>query len=59
MRELTSARLGDMLSNLYLASMVLKTLARNQPVDGEQHLLAYSLDMLGWARTETAFGGIP
>ncbi|PFG10949.1 acyl-CoA dehydrogenase [Marinobacter sp. LV10MA510-1] len=53
MRELTSARLGDMLSNLYLASMVLKQWHETQPVDGEQALMAYSLDML-LARTETA-----
>lgn len=36
MRELISARLGDMLSNLYLASMVLKNWHETQPVEGER-----------------------
>lgn len=53
MRELVSARLGDMLSNLYLASMVLKHWHEAQPVDGEAELMAYSLQLL-LHRTETA-----
>ncbi len=46
MRELVSARLGDMLSNLYLASMVLKNWQESQPVDGEKELMEYSLTLL-------------
>lgn len=53
MRELISARLGDMLSNLYLASMVLKHWHETQPVDGEAEVMAYSLQWL-LHRTETA-----
>lgn len=46
MRELISARLGDVLSNLYLASMVLKNWHEAQPVEGERELMQYSLGML-------------
>ncbi|WP_150911447.1 acyl-CoA dehydrogenase [Marinobacter halotolerans] len=46
MRELISARLGDILANMYLASMVLKQWHENQPVDGERDLMEYSLSML-------------
>ncbi|KAA1171408.1 acyl-CoA dehydrogenase [Marinobacter salinexigens] len=53
MRELVSARLGDMLSNLYLASMVLKNWHESQPVDGERDVMEYSLELL-LHRTETA-----
>ncbi|WP_165857388.1 acyl-CoA dehydrogenase [Marinobacter sp. JSM 1782161] len=53
MRELISARLGDMLSNLYLASMVLKNWNETQPVEGEKELVQYSLDTL-LHRTEKA-----
>ncbi|MBC7191238.1 acyl-CoA dehydrogenase [Marinobacter sp.] len=53
MRELISASLGDMLSNLYLASMVLKQWHETQPVEGEQELMQYSLVLL-LHRTETA-----
>ena len=53
MRELISARLGDMLSNLYLASMVLKHWYETQPVEGEKEVMQYSLELL-LNRTETA-----
>ena len=53
MRELVSARLGDMLSNLYLASMVLKNWQESQPVEGERELMEYSLTLLLY-RTESA-----
>src|SRR5690606_35848926 len=53
MRELISARLGDMLANLYLASMVLKNWHETQPVDGEKELMQYSLTLL-LHRTEKA-----
>ena len=53
MRELISARLGDMLSNLYLASMVLKNWYETQPVQGEKELMQYSLTLL-LHRTEAA-----
>ena len=46
MRELISARLGDILANMYLASMVLKNWHETQPVDGEQDLMEYSLSLL-------------
>ncbi|MDX1497564.1 MAG: acyl-CoA dehydrogenase, partial [Salinisphaeraceae bacterium] len=46
MRELISARLGDVLSNLYLASMVLKNWHESKPVDGERDLMEYSLTWL-------------
>jgi acyl-CoA dehydrogenase len=46
MRELISARLGDMLSNLYLASMVLKNWHENQPVAGEKEVMEYSMELL-------------
>jgi acyl-CoA dehydrogenase len=53
MRELISARLGDMLSNLYLASMVLKRWQESEQVEGEQALMEYSLQTL-LHRTELA-----
>ncbi|MBW0147769.1 acyl-CoA dehydrogenase [Marinobacter sp. CAU 1620] len=53
MRELISARLGDMLSNLYLASMVLKNWHESQPVEGEREVMEYSLGLLLY-RTENA-----
>jgi acyl-CoA dehydrogenase len=53
MRELISARLGDMLSNLYLASMVLKNWHEGQPVEGEKEVMEYSLGLL-LHRTENA-----
>ena len=53
MRELISARLGDMLSNLYLASMVLKHWYETQPAEGERELMQYSLALL-LHRTEVA-----
>ncbi|PAV25561.1 acyl-CoA dehydrogenase [Tamilnaduibacter salinus] len=53
MRELISARLGDMLANLYMASMVLKQWHETQPVEGEKTLVQYTLDFLLY-RTEVA-----
>jgi len=53
MRELISARLGDMLANLYLASMVIKNWYETQPVEGEKELMQYSLALL-LHRTEKA-----
>jgi acyl-CoA dehydrogenase len=53
MRELISARLGDILSNLYLASMVLKHWHETQPVEGEKEAMEYSLITL-LAQTEQA-----
>lgn len=53
MRELISARLGDVLANLYMASMVLKNWHETKPVEGEKELVAYSLQFL-LNRTETA-----
>jgi len=53
MRELISARLGDMLANQYLASMVLKNWYETQPVDGEKELMQYSMTLL-LHRTEKA-----
>ncbi|MFL1407432.1 acyl-CoA dehydrogenase [Marinobacter sp. M1N3S26] len=53
MRELISARLGDMLANLYMASMVLKHWHETQPVEGEADLLEYSMGLLLY-RTENA-----
>ena len=46
MRELISARLGDILSNMYLASMVLKHWHETQPVQGEKEIMEYSLGLL-------------
>ena len=46
MRELLSARLGDVLSNLYLISMVLKQWHENRAVAGEEDLLHYSCRFL-------------
>ncbi|RCV91193.1 acyl-CoA dehydrogenase [Billgrantia montanilacus] len=45
-RELLSARLGDVLSNLYLASMVLKSWKEGDKVEGEAALLHYSCTFL-------------
>lgn len=45
-RELLSARLGDVLSNLYLASMVLKNWQEGDKVEGEAALLHYSCTFL-------------
>jgi len=46
LRELLSARLGDVLSNLYLTSMVLKNWHEGQAVEGERDLMAYSCEFL-------------
>ncbi|RUR28942.1 acyl-CoA dehydrogenase [Vreelandella andesensis] len=53
-REMLSARLGDVLSNLYLASMVLKQWHTGNKVEGEEALLHYSLQFL-LNRAEQAF----
>ncbi len=52
-REMLSARLGDVLSNLYLTSMVLKQWHEGKKVPGEEALMRYSCEFL-LARTETA-----
>jgi len=46
LREMLSARLGDVLSNLYLASMVLKQWHEGDKVEGESALLHYSCQLL-------------
>ncbi len=46
LRELLSARLGDVLSNLYLTSMVLKQWHEGQAVEGERALMEYSCQFL-------------
>jgi len=53
-REMLSARLGDILSNLYLASMVLKQWHNGNKVEGEEGLLHYSMQFL-LNRAEQAF----
>lgn len=53
MRELISARLGDILANMYLASMVLKNWHESDKVEGERELMEYSLGLLLY-RAETA-----
>lgn len=53
-REMLSARLGDVLSNLYLASMVLKQWQAGDKVEGEDALLHYSCRFLLY-RAEQAF----
>ena len=54
LREMLSARLGDVLSNLYLASMVLKSWHEGDKVEGEDELLHYSCRFL-LQRAEQAF----
>jgi acyl-CoA dehydrogenase len=53
-REMLSARLGDVLSNLYLASMVLKQWEAGDKVEGEEALLHFSCRFL-LQRAEQAF----
>jgi acyl-CoA dehydrogenase len=53
-REMLSARLGDVLSNLYLASMMLKAWHEGDKVESEAALLHYSSTFLLW-RAEQAF----
>ena len=53
-REMLSARLGDVLSNLYLASMVIKQWQTSEKVEGEDALLHYSCRFL-LHRAEQAF----
>ncbi|WP_458525022.1 acyl-CoA dehydrogenase [Onishia taeanensis] len=54
LREMLSARLGDVLSNLYLTSMVLKAWQEGDRVEGEDALLHYSCRFL-LQRAEQAF----
>ncbi|XKE46644.1 acyl-CoA dehydrogenase [Halomonas organivorans] len=53
-REMLSARLGDVLSNLYLASMLLKQWQESDRVEGEAELLHYAASFL-LGRAEQAF----
>ncbi|NWO07779.1 MAG: acyl-CoA dehydrogenase, partial [Alteromonadaceae bacterium] len=53
-REMLSARLGDVLANLYLASMVLKQWEAGDKVEGEATLLHFSCRFL-LQRVEQAF----
>ncbi|OBX37376.1 acyl-coenzyme A dehydrogenase [Halomonas elongata] len=53
-REMLSARLGDVLSNLYLASMLLKQWHEGDRVEGEEALLHYAARLL-LGRAEQAF----
>ncbi|WP_017430206.1 acyl-CoA dehydrogenase [Vreelandella jeotgali] len=53
-REMLSARLGDVLSNLYLASMVLKQWEAGNKVEGEETLMHFSCRFL-LQRAEQAF----
>ncbi len=52
-REMLSARLGDVLSNLYMLSMVLKQWHEGKHVPGEEALMRYSCEFLLY-RTEEA-----
>lgn len=45
-REMTSARLGDLLSSLYLASMVLKHYENQGSSEGDQPFVSYAMDHL-------------
>ncbi len=45
-REMLSARLGDVLSNLYMTSMVLKQWHEGRKVPGEEALMRYSCEFL-------------
>ncbi|MBY6111586.1 acyl-CoA dehydrogenase [Halomonas sp. DP1Y21-3] len=53
-REMLSARLGDVLSNLYLVSMVIKQWHEGDKVEGEAELMHYACRFL-LNRAETAF----
>ncbi|MBB3189767.1 acyl-CoA dehydrogenase [Halomonas cerina] len=53
-REMLSARLGDVLANLYLVSMVLKSWHEGDKVEGEAPLLHYACRLL-LGRAEQAF----
>lgn len=53
LREMLSARLGDVLSNLYMTSMVLKQWQEGQKVPGEEALMRYSCEFMLY-RTEVA-----
>ncbi|MFG1496791.1 acyl-CoA dehydrogenase [Saccharospirillum sp. HFRX-1] len=46
LREMLSARLGDVLSNLYMTSMVLKQWQEGRKVPGEEALMRYSCEFL-------------
>ena len=56
-REMLSARLGDMLSNLYLTSMVLKHWQEGSQFEGETVLMEYSCQYL-LNRFEIALDGV-
>ncbi|WLD57482.1 acyl-CoA dehydrogenase [Salinispirillum sp. LH 10-3-1] len=56
-RELLSGRLGDILSNLYLLSMVLKHWHEGKKVPGEEALMRYSAEFL-LHRLENAVCGV-
>ena len=56
-REMISARLGDLLSNLYLTSMVLKQWQHGEKSDGETALMEYSCQFL-LNRFEVALDGV-
>lgn len=56
-REMISARLGDMLSNLYLTSMVLKQWQESDRSTGETALMEYSCQYL-LNRYEVALDGV-
>ena len=46
LREMLSARLGDVLSNLYMISMVLKQWHEGRKVPGEEAIMRYSCEFL-------------
>ncbi len=56
-REMLSARLGDVLSNLYMTSMVLKQWHEGTKVAGEESLMRYSCEFLLY-RAEVAIDEI-
>ena len=56
-REMLSARLGDVLSNLYMTSMVLKQWHEGTQVAGEESLMRYSCEFLLY-RAEVAMNEI-
>jgi len=45
-RELISARLGDVLSNLFMATLVIKSWHETQPVEDERRLVEFALKTL-------------
>ena len=57
LREMLSARLGDVLSNLYMTSMVLKQWHEGRKVPGEEALMRYSCEFL-LHEVEEAIAGV-